>query len=160
MSPSFPFTVNSWGLLSGLRSLPISVSSLRPSTLTLHFHEVCGCCDGSIATPGHPYTQLHRRLVDFSSITADGGLTSRCRFCLHGSAGAKTKCQEKCAFSGSENHLSGFGVGFDHDAGMYVPCSDLVNPHCSRESEGSLFTLMVWWQLRLTYLLACCTWDP
>ncbi len=32
-------------------------------------------------------------------------------------------------------HLSGHGVGFDHDAGMYVPCSDRVDPHGSQESE-------------------------
>ncbi len=53
------------------QSLPISGSSLRPNTLTLNFHEVRGCCPGSSATPGHPHTQLHRRLVDFSSFRAD-----------------------------------------------------------------------------------------
>ncbi len=52
-------------------------------------------------------TQLYRWLVDFSSIRADGSYEN---------AGAKTERQEKCAFSGSENHLSGCGVEFDHDA--------------------------------------------
>ncbi len=47
------------------RSLPISGSSLRPSTLIPHFHEVCGCCAGPAAAPGHPHTQLYRRLFDF-----------------------------------------------------------------------------------------------
>ncbi len=61
------------------RSLPISGYSLRPSTLTPNFHEVCGCCSGSSASPGHPHTQLHRQLVDFSSFRADGGWTSRYR---------------------------------------------------------------------------------
>ncbi len=42
---------------------------------------------------------------------------------------------EKCAFSSTENHLSGRGVGVDHDAGTYVPCSDRVDPHGSQESE-------------------------
>ncbi len=117
------------------RSIPISGSSLRPCTLTPHFHEVCGCCSGSAATPVHPHTELHRRLVDFSSIGADGGSTSRCRSCPHERFGVKTKCQEKCAFSITENHLSGCGVGFDHDAGMSVPCSDQVDTQVSQENE-------------------------
>ncbi len=45
------------------QNIPISSSSVRPCTLTPHFHEVCGCSPGSVATPGHPHTQLHRRLV-------------------------------------------------------------------------------------------------
>ncbi len=35
----------------------------------------------------------------------------------------------------TEDHLSGCGVGFDHDAGTFVSCSDRVDPHCSRESQ-------------------------
>ncbi len=38
-------------------------------------------------------------------------------------------------FSSTEDHLSGCGVGFDHDAGMSVTCSYRVNPHASQESE-------------------------
>ncbi|KAI2651801.1 Transposon Ty3-G Gag-Pol polyprotein [Labeo rohita] len=34
-----------------------------------------------------------------------------------------------------KNHLSRQGVGFDHDAGTFVTCSDRVNPHCSHESD-------------------------
>ncbi|KAI2668522.1 Transposon Tf2-11 polyprotein [Labeo rohita] len=34
-----------------------------------------------------------------------------------------------------KDHLSRRGVGFDHDAGMFVSCSDRVDPHCSHESE-------------------------
>ncbi|KAI2657205.1 hypothetical protein H4Q32_021306 [Labeo rohita] len=34
-----------------------------------------------------------------------------------------------------KNHLSRRGVGFDHDAGTFVTCSDRVDPHCSHESE-------------------------
>ncbi len=80
------------------QSLPISGSSLRPSTLTPNFHEVRGCCTGSSATPGHPHTQLHRRLVDFSSFRAVGGSTSRCRSSSHERVGVKTKCKEKSPF--------------------------------------------------------------
>ncbi len=86
-------------------------------------------------TPGHPHTELHRRLVDSSSIGAVGDSASRCRSRPYERSGVKTKRQEKCAFSITEDHLSGRGVGFDHDAGTYVPCSDRVNPHVSQESE-------------------------
>ncbi|KAI2649150.1 Retrovirus-related Pol polyprotein from transposon 17.6 [Labeo rohita] len=34
-----------------------------------------------------------------------------------------------------KDHLSRRGVGFDHDAGTFVTCSDRVDPHCSHESE-------------------------
>ncbi len=78
---------------------------LRLSTLTLYFHEVCGCCSGSSATPGHPHTQLHRRLVYFSSVKVDGGSTLRCRSHSYERVGIKTKRQEKCAFSITDNHL-------------------------------------------------------
>ncbi len=117
------------------QSLPISGSSLRPNTLTPNFHEVRGCCPGSSATPGHPHTQLYRRLVDFSSFRADGGSTSRCHSCSDERVGVKTKCKEKCAVSITENHLSRRGVGFDHDAGTVVPCSDRVDSHHSQESQ-------------------------
>ncbi len=117
------------------QSLPISGSSLRPSTLTPNFHEVCGCCSGSSATPGHPHTQLHKRLVDFSSFRADGGLTSRCRSRSAKRVGVKTKCQEKCAVSITEDHLFRRGLGFDHDAGTFVSCSDQVDSHYIQESQ-------------------------
>ncbi len=41
----------------------------------------------------------------------------------------------KVCFSSTENHLSGCGVESNHDAVMYVPCSDRVNPHVSQESK-------------------------
>ncbi len=117
------------------QSLPISGSSLRPNTLTPNFHEVRGCCPGSSATPGRPHTQLHRRLVDFSSFRADGGSTSKCRSRSDERVGVKTKCKEKCAVSIPENHLSRRGVGFDHDAGTIVPCSDRVDSQHGQESQ-------------------------
>ncbi|KAI2658972.1 ORF V: Enzymatic polyprotein [Labeo rohita] len=118
------------------RSLPISGSSFRSSTLPPHFHEVCGCSSGSPATPGHPHTQLHRRLAYPGPVGDGSGSASRCRSRTHERAGVKTKRQEKCAFSSTENHLSGRGVGFDHDAGTVVSCSDRVDPRRSHESEG------------------------
>ncbi len=52
----------------------------------------------------------------------------------------KAKCQGKCACSTRENHLSGCGVGFNHDAGASVSCSDRVNSHSREESEIILVT--------------------
>ncbi len=49
--------------------------------------------------------------------------------------GIKTKRKEKCASSSTEDHLSGRGLGFDHNAGAIVSCSYRVDPHDSRESE-------------------------
>ncbi len=118
------------------RSLPVSGSSLQPSTLTTHFYKVCGCCVSSVAATRHPHTQLHQRLVDSRSIRAGGGSTSRCCSRSVESVGVKTERQEECAFSITENHLSWCGVRFNHDAGTYVPCSDRVDPHRSQESEG------------------------
>ncbi len=86
-------------------------------------------------TPGYPYTQLYQRLVDSSSIGATGDSTSRCRSRTHERARVETERQEKYAFSSTENHLSGRGVGFDHDAGTHVPCLYRVDPHISQESE-------------------------
>ncbi len=92
------------------QSLPISGCSLRPNTLTPNFHEVRGCWSGSSTTPGHPHTQLRRWLVDFSSFRADCGSTSRCRSRSDERVGVKTKCQENCAFSITEDYL---GVVWD-----------------------------------------------
>ncbi len=69
------------------QSVPISGSSVWPSTLTPYFHEVCGCGSGSLATPGHPHTKLH--LVDSSSIRAVSSSTSRYRFRSHERLGVK-----------------------------------------------------------------------
>ncbi len=74
-------------------------------------------------------------MVDFSSFRADGGSTSRCRSRSDERVGVKAKRKEKCAVSITENHLSRHGVGFDHDAGTVVPCSDRVDSHHSQESQ-------------------------
>ncbi len=94
---------------------------------------MCGCYSGSPATPGHPHTELHQRLVDSSSIRAGSSSASRCCSRSHERFGVKTKRKEKCASSSAEDHLSGHGVGFDHDAG--TSCSYRVDPRNSQESE-------------------------
>ncbi len=74
-------------------------------------------------------------LADSSSVGDGGGETSRCRPRSYETVGVETKRQEKCAFSGSEDHLFRRGVEFDHDAGTNVACSDRVDFHVSQESE-------------------------
>ncbi len=122
--------VRFWG-----QSIPISGSSLRSSTLTPHVYKSSGCSTSSVEAAGHPHTKLYRRLADSSSVGDGGGETSRCRPRSYGTVGVETKRQEKCAFSGSEDHLFRRGVGFDHDAGTNVSCSDRVDFHVSQESE-------------------------
>ncbi|KAI2652644.1 ORF V: Enzymatic polyprotein [Labeo rohita] len=124
------------------QSIPISGSSLRPSTLTQYVYEVCGCSPDHSSSPGHSHTRLHRRLADLSAVGESSGSTSRCRPRPHESVGVKTKWQEKCAFSITEDHLFRRGVGFDHDAG-----TDRVDPRSSRESEGRSLTVKQFQQL-------------
>ncbi len=122
--------VRFWG-----QSIPISGSSLRSSTFTPHFYKSSGCSTSSAEAAGHPHTELYRRLADSSSVGDGGGETSRCRPRSYETVGVETKRQEKCAFSGSEDHLFRRGVEFDHDAGTNVACSDRVDFHVSQESE-------------------------
>ncbi len=82
--------------------------------------------------PGHLHTQLHQRLVDTSSFRADSDSASRFRSRSHETVGVKIKRKEKCAFSSTEVHLSRHSVGFDHDVGTSVSCSDRVDPHGSQ----------------------------
>ncbi len=117
------------------QSIPMSGFSVRPSTLTPHFHKVCGCCSGSPATPCHPHTELHRWLVDSSSIRAVSSSTSRCHSLSHERLGVKAKRKEKCTSSSTEDDLSGCCVGFNHDAGTSVSCSNRVDPCDSQKSE-------------------------
>ncbi len=42
-----------WG-----QSVPVSGFSFQARTFTLHFHQVCGFCFGSLATPQHPHIKL------------------------------------------------------------------------------------------------------
>ncbi|KAL0203138.1 hypothetical protein M9458_001156, partial [Cirrhinus mrigala] len=55
--------------------------------------------------------------------------------------GLRLNAKEKCAFSITEDHLSGRGVGFDHDAGTFVSCSD------RRVKEGRSLTVKQFQQL-------------
>ncbi len=74
-----------------------------------------------------------------SQIRSDGGSTSRCRSRSYERIVVKTKREEKCTFSITEDHLSG---RFNRNAGMYVPYSDRVDSHVSQEiREGQSLTV-------------------
>ncbi|KAJ8006447.1 hypothetical protein DPEC_G00107360 [Dallia pectoralis] len=74
------------------RSVPVSGSSVRPSTLSPYVHEMYRRCPGAVATPGHTHLKLHRRLVDSGSFGASSGLTSRCRSGSHQQTGVEAQC--------------------------------------------------------------------
>ncbi len=118
-----------------------------PITLTPHFHEAWGCCLGSVVTPGHLHTKLHRQLVDFSSVRADGGSASRCRPHPYERAGVTVKRTEECTFSTTENLLSRRDMGFDNDAGTVVSCSYRSDSRSRERSEGRPVTKVPSWDL-------------
>ncbi len=93
------------------RSLPISGSSFRPSTLTPHFYKVCGCCVSSVAATKHPHTQLYRRLVDSRSIRADGGSTLSCCSSSHESVGLRLNAKKSVLSPALRTTY--LGVGWD-----------------------------------------------
>ena len=79
------------------QSIPISSSSIRPGFITPHFHQMRGCSSGASAPPGYSHHELHRRLVDFSSVALDGGSTSRRCSRPYERVGVTAERQEECA---------------------------------------------------------------
>ncbi|KAI2649994.1 ORF V: Enzymatic polyprotein [Labeo rohita] len=63
----------------GGRSLLVSGSSIRPSSVTPHVYKMHGCSTGSSATPGHPHFELHRRLAHSGPVSRACASTSGCR---------------------------------------------------------------------------------
>ncbi len=66
MSQEVP-EVRFWG-----QSIPVSGSSVRPSIITPHFHEMRRCSPGTSSASGYSHYELYRRLVDFSSVALVG----------------------------------------------------------------------------------------
>ncbi len=114
MSQEVP-EVRFWG-----QSIPISGSSIRPRIITPHFHEMRRCSLGTSSASGYSHYELHRRLVDSSSVASVGSSASRCRSCLHKKNGVTAKCQGRCAFSITEDHFPGRDMGLDVDADVPV----------------------------------------
>ncbi len=67
--PEFRF----WG-----QSIPISGSSVQPRIITPHFHKMRRCSPGASSALGYSHYELHRQLVDSSSVTSVGSAASRC----------------------------------------------------------------------------------
>ncbi len=113
MSQEVP-EVRFWG-----QSIPVSGFSVRASIITPHFHEMHRCSPGASSFSGYLHYELHRRLVDSSSVASVGSAAARCCAGPHERVGVTAKCQEKCAFSTTEDHLP-WWYGTQRDAGAPV----------------------------------------
>ncbi len=134
--------VRSWG-----QSIPISGSSVLPSIITPHFHEMRRCGPGTSLSSGYSHNELHRQLVDSSSVASGGSSASRCHSCRHERVGVTAKRQKECAFSSTEDHFSWRGMRLNVDAGAPVTGTYRVHPvgckkykarpvtHCQTVSE-------------------------
>ncbi len=108
---------------------------------------MCRCSPGASSASGYTHYELHRRLVDSSSVASVGSSASRCRSCSHEKVGVTAKRQEKCVFSTTEDHFPGRDMGLNVDAGAPVTGTYRVHPvgcgknkarpvtHCQTVSE-------------------------
>ncbi len=127
--------------------IPISGSSVRPSIITPHFHEMHRYGPGASSSTGYSHNEPHQRLVDSSLVASVGSPASRCCSCSHERVGVMAKCQKECAFSTTEDHFSWRGMGLNVDAGVPVIDTFRVHPvgyekykarpvtHCQTVSE-------------------------
>ncbi len=89
-------------------------------SITPHFHEMHRCSPGASSALGYSYYELHRRLVDSSSVASVGSAASRCRAGPHERVGITAKRQKECAFSTTEDHFPWHGMGLNVDSGAPV----------------------------------------
>ncbi len=136
------------------QSIPISGSFVRPSTLTPHFHKVCGCSSGFVSSLEHPHTELHRRLFDSSSIRAVSSLASRWRSCSHERLGVKANAKKSVL--PPVQRTTYLGVVWDStpmQACLSPARIDSIPVTVKRVREGQSLTVKlfqscwVWWQL-------------
>jgi len=109
------------------RSLPISGSSVRPSTLSLHIHQIYGCSPCSTETSRHPYIDLSRRLAHSGSVSGNGSSASKCRPWPHSEIGVETQCKEECARTIPVYDIFGSHMELDYDVGTHVSRTYRVN---------------------------------
>ncbi len=112
-----------WGQI-----IPISGSSVQPSIITPHFHEMRRCSSGASASSEYSHIEQHQRLVDSSSVASVGSSASRWHSGAHERVGVMAKCQKECAFSTTEDHFSRRGMGLNVDAGEPVTGTYRVHP--------------------------------
>ncbi len=89
-------------------------------SITPHFHEMHRCSPGASSALGYSYYELHRRLVDSSSVASVGSAASGCRAGSHERVGITAKRQKECAFSTTEDHFPWHGMGLNVDSGAPV----------------------------------------
>ncbi len=106
---------------------------------------------GASSSSGYSHNELHRRLVDSSSVASVGSLALICRSCPHERVGVKAKRQKECAFSTTDDQFSWLGMGLNGDAGVPVTGTYRVHPvgckkfkarpvtHCQTVSETVMF---------------------
>lgn len=109
------------------RSIPISGSSVRPSTLSPHIYQVYGRGPCSTETSGDSRIELSRRLAYFGPVSGDGSSASRCRSWPYSKIGVKTQFEEECARTVPGHDLFGSRVELDYNAGTYVSRTYRVN---------------------------------
>ncbi len=127
--------------------IPISGSSVRPSIITPHLHEMHRYGPGASSSTGYSHNEPHQRLVDSRLVASVGSPASRCCSCSHERVGVTAKCLKECAFSTTEDHFSWHGMGLNVDAGVPVIDTFRVHPvgyekykarpvtHCQTVSE-------------------------
>ncbi len=110
-----------------MQSIPISRSSVRPSIITPHFHKMRRC-PGTSLPSGYSHNELHRCLVDSSSVASGGSSASRCRSCPDERVGVTAKHQKECAFSTTEDHFSWHDMRLNVDASVPVTGTYRIHP--------------------------------
>ncbi len=85
MSQEVP-EVRFWG-----QSIPVLGSSVRSSIITLHFHKMRRCSPSTSSASGYSHYELHRRLVDSSSVASAGSTASRYRAGPYERVGVRAK---------------------------------------------------------------------
>ncbi len=84
------------------QSIPLSGSSVRPSIITPHFHEMHRCGPGASSSQVYSHNELHQRFVDSSSVTSIGSSASRYSSYPLERVGVTAKRHKECAFSTTE----------------------------------------------------------
>ncbi len=115
----------------GGKSLPTQSSSSCSCTLTPHFHSVWilfWLLHDPRASAYIDWLMLAQ--LELEAIRHRDVVLAHMK-----ELGVKTKRQEMCAFSITEDHLSRWGLGFDHDAGTVFPCSVRVETPDSQQGE-------------------------
>ncbi len=125
------------------RSVPISGSSVWPSSLPSHFHQVHGCSSSATEASGHPCAELYRRLAYTGPVSGDGSSASRCRPWPHPELGVETQHEKERFFCPKAHYwecrvaesrfdrLIPYGLGHGHG-----------RPLCERSVAGPAFLMV------------------